>query len=159
MAFLLPIIAGSKSTETIRKGEIDLRVNVGEDSPVYANTKKRSIAERKLDLLAKCTKATVTEKTDEQELKASPFSIYLEENLNGLDKHWRTIPEKRLCYVLFDVEMSDEMENPRYAVNGPHLLPGTPNNAAQQNFQNQYYNIAYLKIKKMKHLLYFVDML
>ena len=35
--------------------------------------------------------------------------------------------------------MSNEIENLRYAVNGPQLPPITVNNVAQ-NFQNQYYN-------------------
>ena len=90
-----------------------------------------------MDLLAKCTESIVTKKTKEQELKASPFSIHVEEKLYGLDKH-RTISEKRICDI--DVEMSNEIENPWYAVYGPHLLPGTPNNAAQ-NFQNHYYKM------------------
>ena len=94
-----------------------------------------------MDLLIKCTEAIVTKKIKKQDLKASPFSIHVEEILNGLDKHRRTFAEKRVCDVLFDVEMSNEIENSRYAVNGPHFLPGTPNNAAQ-NFQNQYYNVA-----------------
>ena len=50
----------------------------------------------------------------------------------------RPIAEKRICDILSDVEMSNEIDNQRYAVNGPHLLPGTPNNAAQ-NIQNQHF--------------------
>lgn len=131
LVFLLPCL---KKKETIRKKEIDLHVNTEVDEPVHVNTKKRSIAERKLDLLIKCTEAILTKKIKRQELKASPFSIHVEEKLNGLDKHRGTFSEKRVCDVLFDVEMSNEIENPRYAVNGLHFLPGTPNNAAQ-NFQ------------------------
>ena len=102
LVFLLPGTGGSKSKETIRKGKIDFNVNIEDDSPVHLNTKKRSIAEQKLDLLAKCTEAIVTKKINEQELKASAFSTYDEEMLNGLDKHRRTIAEKRICNVLFD---------------------------------------------------------
>ena len=58
-----------------------------------------------------------------------------------MDKHRRIITEKRICNVLFDVEMPNDIENPKYALNGPHFLPGTLDNAAQ-DFQNQYYNIA-----------------
>ena len=104
LVFLLGGTGGSKSKETIRKGKIDFNVNIEDDSPVHVNTKKRSIAEQKLDLLAKCTEAIVTKKINEQELKASAFSTYDEEMLNGLDKHRRTIAEKRICNVLFDAQ-------------------------------------------------------
>ena len=76
-------------------------------------------------------------------MKTAPYSIYVEEKLNGLDKHRRTIAEKRICDVLFDVEMSNEIENPRYAVNGPHLLPGTPMNAAQTIRTNIIYGMQF----------------
>lgn len=65
-------------------------------------------------------------------MKVALFSIYIEERLNGLGKQRKTIAEKRICDVLFNVEMSNEIENPRYAVNSPHILPGAPNNAAQK---------------------------
>ena len=82
LVFLLSVIGYFKSKETIRKGEIDLHVNIEDDSSFHVNSKKRSIAERKLDLLAKCMEAIVTNKTNEQELKASPFPIYVKEKLN-----------------------------------------------------------------------------
>ena len=91
-------------------------------------------------LSAKYTEAIVTKKTNGQGLKASPCPIYVEEKLIGLDKHRRTIAEESICDVLFDTEVSNEIENPEQAVNGLHLLHGTPNNAAQY-FQNQYYNM------------------
>ena len=85
-----------------------------------------------------CTKvkfAIVPKKTNDQELKASPLSIYVKEKLNSLDKHRRTIDEKRTSDVLFDAQISNEIENTSYAVNGLHLLLGNPNKASQ-NMQN-----------------------
>ena len=43
--------------------------------------------------------AILTKKTNKQELKASPFSIYVKEKLNGLDKNRRTIADKCICDV------------------------------------------------------------
>ena len=67
------------------KGEIDLHVNIEDDLSVHVNTKRRLITEQNLDLLAKGMEAIVTNKTKEQNLKASPFLIYVEEKLNDLN--------------------------------------------------------------------------
>ena len=56
------LLLESQKEGTIRKREIDLHVNIEVDEPVHVNTKKRSIVERKLDLLIKCTEAIVTKK-------------------------------------------------------------------------------------------------
>ena len=166
MVFLLSCL---KKKETIRKKEIDLHVNIEVDEPVHVNTKKRSIAERKLDLLIKCMEAIVTRKIKRQELKASPFSIHVKEKLNGLDKHRRTFAEKRVWDVLFDVEMSNEIENRRYAVNVctfylelriTQLKTFRTNIVISHAIQNlQGLSLVCFKIKKTKHLFYFADIL
>ena len=103
MAFLLPVIGSSKSKGTIRKGEIDLHVNIEDDLLVYVNTKRILIAEQNLDLLAKCMEVILTKKANDQGLKVSPLSIYSKEKLHGLYKHQRTISENHIC----DVSLGD----------------------------------------------------
>ena len=157
LAILLPVMGHSKSRETLRKKkdielESDGNNNDGNnnndnnndddigESPVYI-PKKRSIAERKLDLLTKCTEAITTKKTDEllvKEPKVSPFSLYVEEKLNNFDKRKRAIAEKRITDVIFDIEMSSEMN--MYTVNSSSVQPRTSN--AAQNFQSQYYDMS-----------------
>ena len=147
LVFLLPVMGHSKSRETLRKKkdiELENDGNNNDDdigeSPVHI-PKKRSIAERKLDLLTKCTEAITTKKTDEalvKEPKVSPFSLYVEEKLNNFDKRKRAIAEKRTTDVIFDVEMSSEMNI--YTVNSSSVQPRTSN--AAQNFQSQYYDMS-----------------
>ena len=69
LAFLLPVMGHSESRETLRKKkdiELENDGNNNDDdigeSPVHI-PKTRSIAERKLDLLTKCTEAITTKKT------------------------------------------------------------------------------------------------
>ena len=75
--------------------------------------KKKSIAERKLDLLVKCTEAMTTSKNgkkpeeEQKTLQASHFSLYVEEKLSGLEKRKRIIAEKRIGDILFEAEISD----------------------------------------------------
>lgn len=130
LSFLLPVIGGSKSKETIRKkrtiGSENVDVDDGDETPV---PKKQTMAEKKLDLLAKCTEAISKKKSDNQESKVSNFALYIEEKLNSFDKRKRTIAEKRISDIIFEIEMSSEIPmNP--AVN----FPVTP---TVQNFQNQ----------------------
>ena len=74
-AFLLPVMGHSESRETLRKKkdiELENDGNNNDDdigeSPIHI-PKTRSIAERKLDLLTKCTEAITTKKTDEPLVK------------------------------------------------------------------------------------------
>ena len=106
MAFVIPVIGDSKSKETMEKGEIDLHVNIEDDLSVHVNTKRRLITEQNLDLLVKGMEAIVTNKTKEQNLKASPFLIYVEEKLNDLNKHGRAIAENRI----YDLSLGDWCE-------------------------------------------------
>ena len=90
------------------KGQTDLHVNIEDDLSVHVNTKRRLITAQNLDLLAKgIMEAIVTNKTKEQNLKASPFLIYVEQKLNGLNKHGRAIAENRI----YDLSLGDWCEN------------------------------------------------
>ena len=73
-----------------------------------------------------------------KEPKVSPFSLHIEEKLNNFDKRKRAIAEKRITDVVFDAEMSSEMNI--YTVNSSSVQPSTSN--AAQNFQSQYYNMS-----------------
>ena len=111
MAFVIPVIGDSKSKETMGKGETDLHVNIEDDLSVHVNTKRRLITAQNLDLLAKgIMEAIVTNKTKEQNLKASPFLIYVEQKLNGLNKHGRAIAENRI----YDLSLGDWCEIVKY---------------------------------------------
>ena len=102
--------------------------------------KKQSIAERKLDLLTKCTEAIATRRADDQVLenpKVSSFSLYVEEELKNLDKRRRIIAEKHITDVIFGMEMSNYID---FYPTSCTTTPRNSNNTAQ-NFQTQYYNL------------------
>ena len=73
----------------------------------YSGSKKKSLTEKKIELLTKCTDA-ITNSTliESQGIKCYAFATYVEEKLSGLNKHQRTIAEKRINDFLFELEMS-----------------------------------------------------
>ena len=72
----------------------------------YTGSKKKSLAEKKIELLTKCTDAiTNSILIESQGIKRSTFSTYAEEKLSGLNKRKRTIAEKKINDVLFELEM------------------------------------------------------
>ena len=68
---------------------------------------KKSLAKKKIELLTNCTDF-ITNSTliESQRIKRSAFANYVEEKLFGLNKHQRTLAEKRINYVLFQLQMS-----------------------------------------------------
>ena len=109
LAFLVPVIGASKSWDTLKR--IDLQE--GENAKEVGGTlvaKRKTLAEKKLDLLSKCTEANANTKTplpnDSATTKLSLFSLYVEEKLSQLDKRNRRIAEKRISDILFKIEMS-----------------------------------------------------
>lgn len=76
--------------------------------------KKKTLAEKKLDLLSKCTDAITADskKTapDEEspKPKMSAFAVYVDEKLSQLNKRDRRLAEKRISDVLFDIEMAED---------------------------------------------------
>lgn len=134
LAFLLPAMEVQKSKDTLQK-KVILDSDIEED-PVPV-PKKKSIAERKLDLLAKCTEAMTSSKKPEEEakpLKAFHFSLYVEEKLNGLEKRKRIIAEKRISDILFEAEMSGNYEFPAYSNVPPAPQYQTPQNLPTSQF-------------------------
>ena len=108
--FLIPVFGASKSTDTLK------RMNLQEDESVEKGvtpSKRKTIAEKKLDLLSKCTEAfTANAKPNANESsnpKISAFALYVDEKLSELNKRTRTIAEKRISDVLFDMEMSTDV--------------------------------------------------
>ena len=78
----------------------------------YSGSKKESLTEKKIELLTKCTEA-ITNSTliGSQGIKPSSFATYVEEKLSGFNKHQRTIVEKRINDVPFELEVSIENES------------------------------------------------
>ena len=71
------------------------------------NSKKNSLAETKIKLLAKCTDAiTSSALIESQGIKHSAFPTYVEERFSSFNKRQITIAEKRVNDVLFELEMS-----------------------------------------------------
>ena len=116
LSFLLPVIKSSKSQDTLKRKNDNDEEN-GEVEEMRHSTplpKKKTIAERKLELLSKCTEAItkpVESRLDESR-KHSAFAIYIDERLSKLDVRERRIAEKRISDVLFEVEMQNEREDP-----------------------------------------------
>ena len=108
VSFLIPVIGAGKSRDTLKRNSLpeDTTEKEGETTPV---PKEKSIAEKKLELLSKCTdaitsKAAVSSEPPAQ--KISNFAVYVDEKLSNLDKRSRRIAEKRISDVLFEAEMS-----------------------------------------------------
>ena len=73
----------------------------------YSRSKKKSLAQKKIELLTKCTDAlTNSTLIESQRKKRSPFATYVKEKLSGLNKCQRTIVEKRINDVLFELQMT-----------------------------------------------------
>ena len=108
--FLIPVFGASKSRDTLK------RMNLQEDESAEKEvipSKRKTIAEKKLDLLSKCTQAitaNVKPKANESSNpKISAFALYADEKLSELNKRTRRISEKRISDVLFDMEMSTDV--------------------------------------------------
>ena len=106
LSFLLPVIKSSKSRDTLKRKNEEENEEVEETRFSTPGLKKKTIAERKIELLSKCTEA-ITKKPVE-----SAFALYVDEKLSQLGKRDRRIAEKRISDVLFEVEMQSEREEP-----------------------------------------------
>ena len=95
--------------------------------------KKKTIAEKKLDLLSKCTEAITSNSKKVSEVsntKKSAFSMYVEERLCQLSNRNRRIAEKRISDVIFDIKMSAEREE---TLNNQPMVYGNFNNNTYMN--------------------------
>ena len=108
--FLNPVFGASKSRDTLK------RMNSQEDESSEKEvtpSKRKTIAEKKLDLFSKCTEAiTANAKPKANESpnpKISAFALYVDEKLSELNKRTRRIAEKCIFDVQFDMEMSTDV--------------------------------------------------
>ena len=95
LSFLIPVIGADKSRDTLKRNSLpeDATEKEGETTPI---SPKKSIAEKKLELLSKCTdaitsKAVVSSEPPAQ--KISNFAMYVGEKLSNLDKRSRRIED------------------------------------------------------------------
>ena len=110
LAFLVQVIGALKSRDILKiinLQEDEIEKEVG-GTPI---AKKKTVAEKKLNLLSKCTKAiTVNASTkapllnESETTKMYAFSLYVEEKLPQLEKRDRRIAEKRMSDILFEIE-------------------------------------------------------
>ena len=112
---MIPVIGAGKSRDTLKRNSLpeDAMENKGETTPV---PKQKSIAEKKLELLSKCTdaitsKAAVSSEPPAQ--KISNFAMYTDKKLSNLDKRNRRIVEKRISDVLLEAEISLDLTEAR----------------------------------------------
>ena len=103
----MPVFGASKSRDTLK------RMNLQEDERAEKEvtpSKRKTIAEKKLDLLSKCTEAITAnakpKANESSDPKISAFALYVDEKLSGLNKRTRRIAGKYISDVLFDMEMS-----------------------------------------------------
>ena len=97
--YLIPLIGEkSKSRDTMGMKE--------KQEELKPSTSKKSIAERKLELLAQATKAIATSPQAPVEKPVSNFSKYVDEKLATFDKPTRMIAEKRINDLLFEIELN-----------------------------------------------------
>ena len=115
LAFLIPVFGNSKSRDTLKRISLPEDDSGQEANGSTPQSKKKTIAEKKLDLLSKCTDAiTANAKKNTPEEKSSKanmsaFAVYVDEKMSQLDRRGRRIAEKRISDVLFDIEMSADV--------------------------------------------------
>ena len=115
LVFLVQVIEALKSRNTLKI------INVQEDEiekEVRDTTiaKRKALAEKKLNLLSKCTEAIAANANTKAPLlnesattKMSAFSLYVEEKLPQLKKRDRRTAEKCIPDILFEIEESADM--------------------------------------------------
>lgn len=118
LLFLVPVVKSAKSRGKRKcKIEVENLENDEDEDTKVPTHKKKSIAERKLDLLSKCTEAITkpakaTEATSPVVNKnsTSNFAAYVDERLSKLGNRERRYAEKRISDVLFDIEMQSDKD-------------------------------------------------
>ena len=127
LAFLTPVFGASKSRDTLKRMSKNEQDDEN-DRKVTPNKSRKTIAEKKLDLLSKCADpftANAKPKPNESpNLKLSVFAVYVDEKLSELKKRDRRIAEKRISDVLFDIEMTTgtSTDGGRFTLNNTDLL-------------------------------------
>ena len=134
LSFVFPVIKSSKSRDTLKRKNEEENDEVEETRFSTPGLKKKTIAERKIELLSKCTEAITKKPVESADSKHSAFALYVDEKLSQLGKRDRRIAEKRISDVLFEVEMQSEREEPvnrqmmygRYGNNSYHNVNTAP---------------------------------
>ena len=129
LSFLLPEIKSSKSRVTLKRKNEEENEEVEETRFSTLGLKKKTIAERKLELLSEYTEAITKKPVESADSKHAAFSHYVDEKLSQLGKSDRRIAEKRISDVLFEVELQSEREEP---VN-PKMMYGSYGNHSYRN--------------------------
>ena len=127
LAFLTPVFGASKSRDTLKRMSKNKQDDEN-DKEVTTKKSRKIIAEKKLDLLSKCTEAFTTNAKPKPNESPNPklfaFAAYVDEKLSELKKRDRRIAEKRISDVLFDREMATDTstDGGRFTLNQPNLL-------------------------------------
>ena len=79
LSFLLPVIKSSKSRDTLKRKNEEENEEVEETRFSTPGLKKKTIAERKIELLSKCTEAITKKPVESADSKHSAFALYLDE--------------------------------------------------------------------------------
>ena len=133
--FLLPVLKSSKSRDTLKSKNEEENEEVEETRFSTPGLKKKTFAERKIELLSKCTEAITKKPVESADSKHSAFALYVDEKLSQLGKRDRRIAEKRISDVLFEVEMQSEREEP---VNH-QMIYGSYGNNSYRNVNKHHY--------------------
>ena len=108
--FLQPVVKPYSSKNTLKQYNEDLDEVECIEEKAYSGSKKKSLAEKKIELITKCTNAVTNSiLIESQGIKRSSFATYVEEKLSGLNKPQTTIAEKKINDVLFELECLLEM--------------------------------------------------
>ena len=126
LKFLIPVLKVKPSRNTMKNKRAATDDETDGEASSASTTgppKKKTIAERKLDLLLKCTDAITSKSNhgDSPAPKVSSFSLYVDERLRELDPRSRRIAEKRITEILFEAEMQQTTSRD-FSV--PTLTPG-----------------------------------
>ena len=112
LSFVFLVIKSSKSRDTLKRKNEEENDEVEETRFSTPGLKKKTIAERKIELLSKCTEAITKKPVESADSKHSAVALYADEKLSQVGKRDRRIAEKRISDVLFEVEMQSEREEP-----------------------------------------------
>ena len=105
LLFLMPVVKSTKSRDTHkRKNDEEIYEIEDEEDIKPPSNKKKTIAERKLDILSKCAEAITKPETKPANTtvvtkqSTSTFAAYIDERLSKLSDRGRRIAEKRIDF-------------------------------------------------------------
>ena len=93
---------------------LECSISVPENEPpLKKTTLKKSIADRKLELLPKCAELMTQLPPDEKSTKMLHFALFVEKKLSRLSIRNRMVANKRIMDAVFEIEISTFKENER----------------------------------------------